>query len=325
MNCILAIYDYDTDYANHLMDYIQRKQKRITQVRVFTNHNSLEEYLEHNKINILLLGENIPQDEVQHKNIKNICILSEGNYLREGSTCPVIYKYQSAELIIQEVFSYFAAELLAGRPVEIKGRSVKLISVFSIRREKRQAMLIKTLARCYAEQKKTLYINLDIFQAFSEFQNQDMEKSLSEFIYYLKQNHPSLLDKMKALITSTHQFDYIQGVSFGPDLYELTTEDMILWLKELRSYDEYEVIIFDVGTFFQAILELFRESDEILLSLGNNDWEQSRYHNFERQLLWAGYEDVLEKIKVIPYPFEQSDTQEEGVEQAYMDLLAPYV
>ncbi len=331
VSCILAIYDNDTDYANHLMDYIKRKKKKISQVRVFTNHNSLKEYLEHNKINILLLDEKIPPHEVEHENIKNICILSEGSYIREGSTCTVIYKYQSAELIIQEVFSYFAAEIQAGRPLEKTWHKAKLISVFSVRREKGQSMIALSLAASYARNKKTLYINLDIFQAFSEIQKQNTEKGLSEFIYYLKQNHPNLMNKMNELITRFDQFDYIQGVNFGPDLYELTTDDMTLWMNELRNNNEYEVIIFDVGTFFQATLELFCESNELLLILGDNDWEQSRYHNFKNQLLWVGFEEVLQKIRIITYPQEQptlksfSDTSNDYCNRELLDLIAPYV
>ncbi len=44
--------------------------------------------------------------------------------------------------------------------------------------------------------------------------------------------------------------DYIQGVTFGFDLYDLTTEDIVLWIKELRKCIECEIVIFDVGSFF---------------------------------------------------------------------------
>ncbi len=307
MNCILAIYDYETDYANHLMDYIKRKQKLISQVRVFTNHDSLKDYLSHNHINILLLSESISVEEVLHENIKNICLLSEGNYIRENIGYPVIYKFQSAELVMQEIFSYFPMERPVGNSLAINEHKVKIISVFSISKDTEQMMLSLSLAQQYASVKKTLYINLDIFQALPEGLLQNIEKSLSEFIYYLKQNHPNLITKMNGIITKMDRLDYIQGVTFGPDLYELTTEDMTLWIKELRKCTEYEVIIFDVGSFFQATLELFRESSQLLLLLGESEWDQAKFRNFKDQLLWAGFDDILQKIKVISLTKEEQE------------------
>lgn len=330
MGCNLAIYDYEPDYANHLMDYIKRKQKRITQVRVFTNQSSLREYLEHDKINILLLADRIPVEEVQHDNIKHICLLSEGNFVRESSGYPVIYKFQSAELIIQELFSYFPLILEEGRRIGSSGQGVKVVSIFSINRETEQTLLSLSLARQYAGRKKTLYINLAIFQTFPELKNRDTEKSLSEFIYYLKQNHPSLITKMQGIITRMDQLDYIQGVTFGPDLYELTTDDMVKWIKELRECNEYEIIIFDVGSFFQATLELFRESDQVLLVLGENEWEQSKFHSFKGQLLWAGFEDVIQKLKVVPLTRVEQESYQSFLDngwysEEYCELAASFV
>jgi len=310
VSCILAIYDYETDYANHLMDFIKRKQKMIMQVRVFTNHKSLNEYLDHNQIHILLLGESIPVEEVLHGKIKNICILSEGNKDQDNIGYPVIYKFQSAEQVMQEIFSYYPLEVQGGKSKASAEHRIKIISIYSIAREAEQVVISLSLAQQYSINKKTLYINLDIFQALPELLGQNIEKNLSEFIYFLKQNHPNLISKMNCIITKMDKLDYIQGVTFGPDLYELTLDDMGQWIKELKKSTDYEVIIFDVGCFFEATLELFRESDQVLLILGENDWEQAKYHNFKGQLLWAGYDDVLQKVKVISLSKEEQQWQQ---------------
>ena len=330
MSCILAIYDYETDYANHLMDYIKRKQKVLTQIRVFTNHNSLNEYLEHNQIHILLLGESISVEEILHVNIRNICMLSEGNNMRENIGYPVIYKFQSAELVMQELFSHYPLEVPVGNSYTSGEHKVKIITVFSIACESEQTVISLSLAQHYARHKKTLYINLDIFQVLPELLGRNIEKNLSEFIYFLKQNHPNLITKMNTIITKMDKLDYIQGVTFGPDLYELTTGDIAEWIKELRKSAQYEVIIFDVGCIFLATLELFRESSQLLLLLGENDWEQARYHNFKGQLLWAGFDDVLLKIKVISLSKEEKQRHQNFTAKDLMaekcgEFIASYV
>jgi MinD-like ATPase involved in chromosome partitioning or flagellar assembly len=138
------------------------------------------------------------------------------------------------------------------------------------------------------------------------------------------------MTKMNGIIRRIDNLDYIQGVTFGPDLYELTMEDMTEWMKGLKNSGQYEVIIFDVGSFSQATLELFCESNKILLVLGENDLEQVKYQNFKSQLLWAGFDDVINKLEVIPLNREVEEkfmnvTAKGLYNSQYMDFAASYV
>lgn len=315
MNCRLAIYDREVDYANHLMEYIKRKQKKLSQVRVFTNSDSLVEYSEQNPIQILLINESIPIDEIKQDNIKNICLLSEDNDSAENGTHPVIYKFQSAEIVIKELFSYYPLQENQGRTKNPLERNVEIINVFSICSDINRQIFSFSLANQYAALKKTLYINLGIFQVLATLLRCKAEKGLSDFIYFLKQNNPNIINKMNGIITKQNDLDYMEGVSFGPDLYELTSEDMTRWISEMVLNTDYEVIIFDVGSYFQAILELFRNSNKLLLLVGNNSWDQIGYNNFKDQLNWSGYEDILEKISLVPI----SDEEKLKVQNMIMD------
>jgi hypothetical protein len=306
VSCTLAIYDSETEYANQLMEYMKRKQKKLSQVRVFTNSDSLREYSEQNLIQILLINENIPIEEIKLDNIKHICLLSEENYSSEIGIYPVIYKFQSAEVVMKELFNYYPLQEIQGRAKIFFERKVEIINVFSLGMDISRQFFSLSLANQYAVSKKTLYINLDIFQVLSVFLGHKADKGLSDFIYFLKQDNPNIINKMNSIITKKNCLDYMEGVSFGPDLYELTTEDINRWLKEMMMNTDYEVIIFDVGCYFQPILELFRNSSRLLLLLGDNNWEQAKYNNFIEQLNWSGHEDVLEKINIVPISDEES-------------------
>ena len=126
----LAIYDSESDYANHLMDYLKRNQKNLLQIHVFTNLQSLKEHIEENFIQMLLINENLPLDEVNMDNIKNICLLSEENAVSTNNIYPVIYKYQSAEIIMKELLLYFPDHLLQGNRKNSYDAKTKIISVF---------------------------------------------------------------------------------------------------------------------------------------------------------------------------------------------------
>ncbi len=182
---------------------------------------------------------------------------------------------------------------------------MEIISVFSTGEDVSRQVFAFSLANQYAALKKTLYIDLDIFQVLPELLGYKADKGLSEFIYFLKQNHPNIINKMNGIITKINNLDYIEGVSFATDLYELTAEDINQWLNEIMLTTDYEVIVFDIGCYFQAILELFRNTGQLLLLLGENTWEQVKYNNFKEQLKRSGYEDVLEKITLVPVSDEE--------------------
>lgn len=330
MSYILGIYDPDTDYANQLMDYIKRKQKAVTQVRIFTNLSSLKDYLEQDKINVLLLGQDIPVDEVLHQNIKNICILSEGNYTREQEGYHVIYKFQSAHKVMEELFSYFPLEDTLIRAFLSGNGSLNIISVFSVGKENERQVFSYILASEYAKTKKTLYINLDLFPAFTEISEGNFQKGLSELIYYLKQSHPNLITKMNGVITTINNLDCIQGVSFGPDIYELVPDDIYYWIKTLKEASEYEVIIFDIGCFFQSTLELFRNSNELYILIGDQKIEERKYQNFRHQLQLADYEDVLDKLTEVVITKDMKNREDttsanDLYSEEYKDLVLEYI
>lgn len=298
MSCKLAIFDNEKEYANHLMGYIKRKKKIVDQLRIFTNPGSIKDFLMHNEIEVLLINETIPLDEVLHNNIKNICILSEGGSLRESGCYPVIYKFQSAEVIMNELFTFYPILSKTGNELINHEKRAKLISIFSLEHESYRQIFSLSLAKEYSKHKPTLYINLNAFKSIAEVVTDSSIKGLSEFIYYLKQNHPNLMQKMNGIITKHEKLNLIQGLSFGPDLYEITPEDMKRWLHEMQTITNYEVIIFDVDTFYQGSLELFHESTSLYI-ISSETTDDNKLHNFEEQLLWAGFDDILNKTEII--------------------------
>lgn len=296
MNFILGIYDSDIEYSNQLMSYIKRKHKRITQVRVFTNKTILLEYLDNNQITILLLSEDKMDEDMNHNNIKHRCILSEEGIDEVSTQIPIINKYQSVEQIVERLFTYYPE--LSIKSVSSPLNNSKIITVFSLKNDYGKDNFSLNLANQYGLIKKTLFINFNLLHGGNHSFSQQSNKNLSEFLYFLKQQHPNLLLKMKEQIIKKGNFDYLQGVKFGPDLFELTLQELDNWIKELNS-SEYEVIIFNVGCFYNTILELFRKSNRLLFITGEDIWDISIFDNYKEQLLWAGFEDVLEKIQII--------------------------
>lgn len=305
MGLSLGIFDSDVQYSSKLMGYIKRRHKTIKKIRIFTNKTILYDYLSDNYIDVLLISEDKLGENIEHDNIRHICILSEESYVSEDNDEKVIYKFQSAEQIIIELFDYFPK--LGDNGNLHYSNKIKFITIFSLNENFTKDNFALNLANHYGTRKKTLFIDFNLLHVKSIFPDVKTEKNLSEFLYYLKVQTHNILAKMTEQIQVLNSFDYLHGVTFGLDLYDLTEKDLEVWMRELTTSD-YEVVIFNVGCFFSTILELFRRSNELLLISRNNVWEQSLYDNLKEQLIWTGYEEVIDLIRVVNIANETPET-----------------
>ncbi len=299
MGTILGIFDSDLKYSSQLMNYIKRKHKNINQVRIFTNKVILYDFLSDNKIDVLLISQDKNEEIIEHDNIDNICILSEGGRIFEvddSKDKKVIYKFQSAEQIIYEVFSYYP-ELNKNYNINDINK-VKIISIFTLNEHLAKDNFSFNLANQYGVDKKTLLIDLNLLHGRSQIANINSENNLSEFLYFLKSQPTNIIIKMKSQVEKLGNFEYLNGVKFGPDLYNLSSSDFEFWIQELQASD-YEIIVFNIGCYMESILDVLRKSKEILLILKKDLWNMNLYNNLTDQLNWTGYDDVVNKVQVV--------------------------
>ncbi len=301
---VLGIFDSDLEYSSQLMNYIKRNHKSINQVRIFTNKAILYDYLLENHIDVLLISEDKLPEDIEHDNIERMCILSEGNYLLENhnNDKKTIYKFQSAEQIINELFLCFP-NLKAKNN---NSKKIKVISVFSLNDGFDKDNFSFNIANQYGITKKVLLVDLNILHGRYQLLNLDSKKNLSEFLYFLKFKTPNILLKMDLQVQRLENFDYLNGVMFGPDLYDLTIKDLEYWIEELEK-STYDTIIFNAGCFMEATLELIRKSNRAFLITKTSPWINNLYMNLVEQLKWTGYEDLIDKIEKVKIKRDYTD------------------
>lgn len=91
-----------------LADYFGRKNFLLDS-RLFTKLESLNEFLKDRQPDVLLLGEDVDRTGVKYLDrARHLVIMSEGNGVAEGGeTCPLIFKYQSAERSCRKFFRFW--------------------------------------------------------------------------------------------------------------------------------------------------------------------------------------------------------------------------
>ena len=103
---ILAIVEPKKEYAELFLGFLKDKKDFIFQTCIFTKEEALERFLEKEEIHVLLMSDTCNLEKWRKK-VKLLIALSEGRTVQEEGKFPVIYKFQSAECILQEVYEAY--------------------------------------------------------------------------------------------------------------------------------------------------------------------------------------------------------------------------
>lgn len=308
MEKVLAIYDFESDFSNNLMEYLNRKKGFSFRTRVFTNMESLNSYLSQNRIEILLLGEDAAElfedGLCGRQNIGQICLLTESGRVREDSAYPVVFKFQSAEELLREVLSLYEEKDSGAKRITLTGVP-GIYSVCSPCGGSGKTCLSLAVAAALAEKGETLYVSLEPFSVLQVLLRHKPEQGISEWIYYLKESGPGLKTRFHSVVVREGEVDYIAGPSHGMDLNDLDEEDMETWLRQLAEEENYRYIVFDIGIMNEAVLTLLRHSGRILVPVKKGFLEEEKYACFLKQLNRSGDGDLTERIERLTLPYEE--------------------
>ncbi len=121
----------DEIYSNKFSDYISHHKNMLIDLVIFTSIDSAGEYVEHGKIDIFLVNDDMAYEAGKLKNIKKIIVLSDGGYTGKKEY-PVIFKYQPAGHILKEIFAQAAEDdNIPGMFPAYTSRQAELSAVFS--------------------------------------------------------------------------------------------------------------------------------------------------------------------------------------------------
>jgi hypothetical protein len=286
MEKILAIYDSDSVYATRFMEFFRNRNDLDFEISAFTKMEFLEEFVKKHKIEILLLGEGIAPEEIPGDAAKYIYMFTEQPVSGEDSGCKRIFKYQPAPHIMSDIISdYNKTESMSTK----KPHSGKLtvISFFAPVPDISKLLFSRAVAGVLSETKKVLFIPLDSLPVSVLPVEDSTNHGLSEFIYFLKENHPSLMNKMVSLLHYNGNLSYLSGLTHGLDLFSISRDEILKWIDELNNTD-YDVVIFYFSYYSDSVVEAMNHSDFVFTVINDRPYERAVIKEWERQMEFIG-------------------------------------
>ena len=323
---VLAIYDLELGYADSLMQYINQKQSMPFKTIAFTNKNALYEYLEKHHIDILLIAANDMEQKLEDEDIEKIILLSNGEIFSEYIGYSSIYKYQSSEKIIREILDYFVEVHSNDRTISNVVKNVEIIAVYSPIRRTGQTIFALTMGQILANDFGTLYINLEEFSAFDKIFHQNYEGDLSDLMYFYKQNPHTLPIKLKAIVNTVHQLDYIPPLVYSKDLRNIDTEKWVELIESIAATGMYEKIIIDISTMVADVFSILEICNKIFMPVANDFVSLMKISAFEEYVLKSEETEIIEKCIKVNVPLTTVDVEDESyLERQLWSELGDYV
>lgn len=322
---VLAIYDLEAGYADSLMQYINQKKSMPFRTVAFTNKDALYEYLRKNHIDILLIGTKDMEKKLEEEDIEKIILLSDGEIFSEYIGYASIYKYQSSEKIIREILECFIEVNNKGRTLDM-AKDVEIVAVYSPIKRIGQTTFALTMGQLLANNFRTLYINLEEFSAFDKVFHQSYEGDLSDLMYFYKQNPDTLPIKLKAIIHTIHQLDYIPPLIYSKDLRNIETDKWMELIEAIADTGMYEKIIIDIGSMVADIFSILRCCNKVFMPVTGDAVSLMKISAFEEYILKSETNEIIEKLIKVDLPLTDVDVGDESfLEKQVWSELGDYV
>ncbi len=320
---ILAICDVEQTYAYRLMEFLNKKEKNPFIIRAFTTVEELMTFDAEQEIEILLISENAMDERIRGSNVHHVIVLSCSRERAECLCEKAIYKYQSSEHILEEVMCYYAEQTAENREFFLLQKEAKIIGVYSPIKRILKTSFALTLGQILAKEKRVLYVNLEGYAGFETLMDRQYEADLADLLYYISQENRNTEMKLRSIVQSIEGLDYIPPVSSPLDLHCVSTEDWMVFLREISHCNLYDTIILDIGESLNALPRFLNSCERLYTPCGVDAVSNAKMTQYEAFIEQSGQREILDKTKKLTFGFMKG--LEYGPEHLMYSELGEYV
>lgn len=239
---VMVVYDEDPLYAGRLAEYVNQKETFPFQAMAFSDLEKLKAYGRDHEIAILLVGERVREEAKEIKAGLKM-LLCDGEFVSQEEAS--VYKFQSGDCILQEVMACYCT--VPPEPgLALMGKRALIMGIYSPIGRCGKTSFSLTLAHMLGKSQGVLFISLEEYSGFSKLVCGGYEQDLSDVFYLYRQGDFNWL-KLKSLILSHGNVDYIPPAAYGEDLDQAQPEEIAGLLKQIGTESGYERIVVDMG------------------------------------------------------------------------------
>lgn len=302
MKKILAVLDEDCLYAQHLTDYLNQKKKLPFYVVQFTSEEAFLHYADKQEISLLLISPDSMSETIKSCKIRTVVYLTDMEGKNEWDSCRAVYKYQSAENVVKELFACYD-DLYPSRKWNPMGvGTCKMIGIYAPYGGSKKTTFSFLLGVILAEKYRVLYLSMEGFSGFTKWFHGDVSYDLSDMLYYGNLENDVWKDGKKSFLQEYKGLKWIPPVCYPEDREYLTKENTEKLLKGFLESGEFDRIVIDIADNFFFASNVLELCHEIYIPVKEDIMSQWKLQEFEEWLERSQKKEIKEKITKIHLP-----------------------
>lgn len=303
----LVICDKEFRYANGLGENISERSELMLKVYICTSLENVIRLQNKRRIHILIIDEKFVCEEREKIEAEQIFVLTKDGCkdLREDEK--EVYKYQSADKILTEIFEAYYEKTNNNILKNVKKTKNRMIAVYSPIHRVGKTTFATALGKEMAKKEKTLYLNLE---EYADTENRFIRaegQNIGDLIYYLKQEKGDFALRLSNMVKQMDELEYVPPMLNCMDLKEICMDDWINLMKKILQESMYETVILDLSESTQGMFSIMQMCDKIFMPVLEDDISKQKVQRYEENLAYLQMNEILEKT----YQFVVSDDMEQ--------------
>ena len=247
MKIKLALLEEDQNYLSRIVSVFGIRYADKLEVYSFTEQEIAMSALEKNRIDIFISSEVFDIDMSRIPKRCGFAYFVDSPDVGSINEQMAICKFQKVDLIYKQILSICAEQTGSISGLTMSEYSTKIILFCSPCGGAGTSSVAASCALYHASQhKKTLYLNLEKFSMADVFFSGEGSFDMSDVIYALKSKKTNFAMKLESCVKQDASGVYFfSGTKEPLDMMELSPEDRITLIAELKMLGNYDYIIID--------------------------------------------------------------------------------
>lgn len=248
MKIKLAILENDQNYLNRIVSAFSVKYPDNLEVYSFTNMDMAISSIDSSRIDILIADSSFEIDVASLPKRCGFAYLVDSTDIDMLNSQRAICRFQKADLIYRQILSIYSENAGNLSGIKLGDDSSKIIAFTSPSGGVGTSTVAAACALHFAQSgKKTLYLNLEKFGSSDLFFSGEGQFDLSDVIFALKSKKANLVMKLESCVKQDLKGVYFYSkTKVALDMLELSADDIIRLINELKISGSYDYIILDL-------------------------------------------------------------------------------
>ena len=268
MKIKLAILEKDKSYLTRIVSAFGTKYADKIEIYSFTDPEVAVGTLGSAKIDVLLASDVF---DIDIKSLPHRCAFA---YLVDSLGIDMlndqraICKFQKADLIYKQILSVYSEKASSITGFKMTGDESNIIVFCSASGGVGSSTMAAACAVHFAaKEKKVLYLNLEKFGSADVFFTGQGQFDMSDIIFALKSKKTNLPIKLESCVKQdTRGVYFYSQAKIALDMLELSTDDILRLISELKLTGGYDYIILDMDfAIDKDTLKIYRQAQAIVL------------------------------------------------------------